>query len=82
VVGELVPDGFIGLAVSDLAERGAIDPGQHPPVDDEVIDEFGERVVPAAEGHVLRQRGEVGVGGLTAGSAHAIERDVPPRSPG
>src|SRR5262245_25616291 len=35
VVGELIPDRFALLAVVHLAERGAIDPGQDPAVDDE-----------------------------------------------
>jgi hypothetical protein len=65
VVGELIPDRLVGLAVGDVPERGAIDPGQHPPVDDEVVDELGERIVSATHGHVLRERGEIRVGGLT-----------------
>jgi hypothetical protein len=64
VVRELIPHRLVGLAVGDLAERATIDPGQHPPVDDEVIDALGECMVQAAHGHVLRQRGEIGVGGL------------------
>ncbi len=64
VVRELIPDGFVGLAVGDLAERGAVDLGEDSPVDDEVIDELGERMIPAADQHVLRQRGQVRVGGL------------------
>jgi hypothetical protein len=62
VVGELIPHGCIGLAVRDLAERRAVDPGQDAPVDDDVINKSGKRVVPAGDGHVLCQRGEVGVG--------------------
>jgi len=64
VVGELIPHRFVGLTVGDVAERRAIDPGQEPPVDHEVIDELGERMVPAAHGHVLRERGEIGIGWL------------------
>jgi hypothetical protein len=64
VIRDLIPHGFVLLAVGDLAKRGAIDPGQDPPVDDEVIDELGERVVVAAHRHLLRQCGEIGVGGL------------------
>jgi hypothetical protein len=47
-----------------VTKRGAIDPGQDPPVDDEVIDELGERIIPATDGHLLRQRGEIGGSGL------------------
>jgi hypothetical protein len=65
VVGELIPDGFVGLAVGHLAEGAAIDPGQDPPVDDEVVDELRERIVPTADRHLLREHGEIGVGGLT-----------------
>jgi hypothetical protein len=64
VVRELIPHRFVGLAEGDLAEGGAIDPGQHPPVDDEVIDELRERIVPATDGHLLRERGEIGIGEL------------------
>jgi len=64
VVEELSPHRFVGLAVGHLAEGGAIDPGQDPPVDDDMINELGEFIVPAADRHVLRQRGEIGVGGL------------------
>jgi hypothetical protein len=63
-VGDVLPDACVGLAIGDVAERSAIDPGQDPPVDDEVIDAFGKRVVPAADGHLLRPCGEIGVGGL------------------
>jgi hypothetical protein len=38
VVGELIPNGFIGLAVGDLAEGGTIDPEHDSPVDDDVIE--------------------------------------------
>jgi hypothetical protein len=68
VVGELIPDGFVGLPIGDLAERGAIDPGHHPTLDNNMIDEFHERIVPATDGHLLRQRGEIGVGPLAAAS--------------
>jgi len=61
VVGELVLDRLIGLALGDLAEGGTVDPGQLPPVDDDVVDALGEGVIPAADRHVLGQRGEVGV---------------------
>ena len=61
VVRELVPHRRIRLAVGDLAEGGAVDPGPHPPLDDDVVDELGEGVVPAADRHVPGQRGEVGV---------------------
>ena len=37
VVGNLIPEHMIGLAVGHLEERGAIDPGHHPPVHDDVI---------------------------------------------
>jgi hypothetical protein len=40
VVGELIPHRFVGLAVGDVAEGRAIDPGHDPLVDDEVIDEL------------------------------------------
>jgi hypothetical protein len=33
---ELTPDGCVGLAGGNLAKQGAIDPGQDPPVDDEL----------------------------------------------
>jgi hypothetical protein len=64
VVGELIPHGFVSLAVRDLTKGAAIDPGHDPPVDDEVVDELGEPVVPAADGHVLREHHEIRVGGL------------------
>jgi hypothetical protein len=64
VVRELIPHPLVSLAVGDLAEGRAINPGQNPPVDDDMVNELGERVVPAAHGHLLRQRGEIGVGGV------------------
>jgi hypothetical protein len=64
VVGEPISDRLVGLAVGDVAERGAIDPGQHPPVDDEVVGELGDGMIPAADGPVLRPRGAIGVGRL------------------
>jgi hypothetical protein len=73
VVRELIPHRFVSLAGGDLAERAAIHPGQDPLVNHEVIDELGERMIPAADGHVLRHRGEIGVGGLATQSA-SIER--------
>ena len=45
---ELIPHRLILLAVGHMAERDAIDPGQDPPVSDEMINELGERVVPSA----------------------------------
>jgi hypothetical protein len=63
VVGVLIPDGFIGLAVGHPAEAGTIDPGQDPPVDNNVINKLRERLVVAAHRQLLRQRGEIGVGG-------------------
>jgi hypothetical protein len=36
VVRNVIPHRCVGLAVGDLAERAAIDPGHDPPVDDEV----------------------------------------------
>ena len=62
VVGELIPHRFVLLTIGHLAERGAIDPGHDPPVDDEVIDELRERIVPAAHGHLLGERGEIRIG--------------------
>jgi hypothetical protein len=78
VVRDLFPYRSVRLAVGDMAERGAIDPGQHPPVDDDVIDELSECVVPAADRHVLRDRGEVGVGRLAivALGLHLVMRHV------
>ena len=64
VVGEFCPHGCVGLAVGDLAKGAAIHLRQDPPVDDEVIDELREHVVAAAHGHLLRERGEIGVRGL------------------
>jgi hypothetical protein len=64
VIREFFPDGCVGLAVSHVAKGGAIDPGHHPPVDDDVVNEVGKWVVPTADGHVLRHRREVGVSGL------------------
>jgi hypothetical protein len=66
MVGELIPHRLIRLSGGDVTEGRAIDPGQDPPVDNDVIDKLGERIVPAADGHVLRDRREVGVGGLAA----------------
>jgi hypothetical protein len=81
VVRKLIPDGFVGLAVGNVAEGGPIDPGQDSLVDTDVIDDLGKRIVPAAHGHLLRERGKVGVGGLAARSLHAIEVAMSPRSP-
>jgi hypothetical protein len=64
VIGELVPHRFVGLPVGDLPGRAAIDPGQRPRIDDNVINELREGIVPAAHGHLLRECGEIGVGRL------------------
>jgi hypothetical protein len=64
VVGELIPHGFVGLPRGELAKRATIDPGHYPSVDDDVIDELGEHIVPAAHGHILCECHEVGVGWL------------------
>jgi hypothetical protein len=36
----VIPHGFVRLAGGDLAEERAIDAGQHPSVDDDVIDAY------------------------------------------
>jgi hypothetical protein len=64
VVRDLIPDRFISLSVGDMTEGGAIHPAQDPRVDDNVINELGKRIIAATDGHVLRERGEVGIGGL------------------
>jgi hypothetical protein len=73
VVGNLISDGFVGLAVSDLTEGRAIDQGQDPPLDDNIINELGERIVPAADGHLLSERGEIGVRRLAIVYSDAIK---------
>jgi hypothetical protein len=61
VVRELISHRLVGLAVGDLMEGHPINPGQDPPVADDVTDKLGERVVPATDGHALPERGEIGV---------------------
>lgn len=41
VVRDLIPDRFVGLAVGHMAERRAIHSGHYPPVDDDVVNKFG-----------------------------------------
>jgi hypothetical protein len=65
VVGECFPHRFVGLPIGEVAEGGAIDSRQRPAVNDNMINKFCERVVPATHRHVLGQRGEIGIGGLT-----------------
>jgi hypothetical protein len=64
VVRELIPDSFVGLVVDDLAQRAAIDPGHHPPIDHNMVNKFREGRVSTAHGHLLREPGEIGLSGL------------------